>query len=392
VIGLSKKTARILLLAISGMALSYFSVTSANAVVITSPSDISVPYGGSVTLALQWTVTGAPGGSLTSNSGQFRIPIGRVTVLGTVQTVLNQTVDGRIGSATLTEMLTVPRDVAIRAIQLGSNEFEYRRTFMQSNGQSQSGSARIVVVSSTAAGFSISRLALSFDNDAPVRVVERKQALRANAEVTFNGSGMLQAVWEIADPASTSGEPIFRPLSLVRQHLVGSDNETVTSPALPTDTVGLYLLRLRITDPLLGFDIPVIRYFVTDQHTRGRLPPAPLGLVTPPNQSLLAPETTFVWEPIPGARAYQLELYAKARTTGDTLPDLGSSMDVAPSTLPLTLPVTGMLVPGARTRTTLSDTARGHLISGQRYLWRVLAIGNDGNIVGESAVRELRMP
>jgi hypothetical protein len=51
-----------------------------------------------------------------------------------------------------------------------------------------------------------------------------------------------------------------------------------------------------------------------------------------------------------------------------------------------------MMVAGARTRTTLSEAARARLISGQNYLWRVLAIGNDGSVIGESSVREVRMP
>jgi hypothetical protein len=60
--------------------------------------------------------------------------------------------------------------------------------------------------------------------------------------------------------------------------------------------------------------------------------------------------------------------------------------------LPQTPPVAGMLVAGGQARTTLSDTARSRLISGQSYFWRVLAIGNDGNVIGESPAREIRIP
>jgi hypothetical protein len=122
------------------------------------------------------------------------------------------------------------------------------------------------------------------------------------------------------------------------------------------------------------------------------MPAISLSLVTPPNQILLAPDTAFAWEAIRGARAYQLELYAKPRGAGDGLPDLGGPTDTAPPTLPPTPPVTGMLVPGAQTRAVLSGAARAHLLSSHSYLWRVLAIGGDGSIVGESPVRELRMP
>ena len=122
------------------------------------------------------------------------------------------------------------------------------------------------------------------------------------------------------------------------------------------------------------------------------MPALTLSLVTPPHQALLAQDTAFVWDTIRGARAYQLELYAKPRSAADGLPDLGGPSDAAPPTLPPTPPVTGMLVPGAQTRAVLSGAARSHLVSGQSYFWRVLAIGGDGTIVGESPVRELRMP
>jgi hypothetical protein len=366
-----------------------------------APSSQNVSLNQGMSLPIVWTVVRddlncVPADvTVSSSRAIFRTPgIRGFTVLGTVPSTLSQTKACNARGTVVfifSESVFIPSDVIFRAHSMGLSQIILTRTF--SDTSNRDGDVELNITSAGASGFNISRLALSFDNGAPVRVIERKQPLRANAEITFNGSGMMQATWEIADPASTSGEPVFRPLLPVRQYLIGHETQTLESPALPTENPGLHLLRFRITDPAPGFEAPIIRYFVTDQHTRGRRPVAPLGLVTPPNQSLLAPETTFVWEPIPGARAYQLELYAKPRTAGDTLPDLGGSVDITPQSLPPTLaPVTGMLIPGARTRTTLSDTARSRLVSGQRYLWRVLAIGTDGNIVGESPVRELRMP
>lgn len=388
------KTARFFFVTVPSVVFAYLlCIMSAEAAVVGTPELISVPYGGSSTFTVHWTVTDAPPlGNVTSNSGQFETRGGRgnpPTVLGTVSTSLTKSTTG--STVTFTEMVIVPHNVAIQANRLNEIDFFYRRDFTI-NGQAQIGRVEIDVVSRSAASFAISRLALSFDNGAPVRVIDRKKPLRANAEITFNGSGMLQAMWEIAGPASTSGTPVFRPLLPVRQYLIGNETQTLESPALPTDSPGLHLLRFRITDPAPGFDTPIIRYFVTDEHTRGQLPAVPMGLVTPPNQSLLAPETIFAWEPIPGTRAYQLEIYAKSVVPEDALPDLGGAIDAAPPVLPLTPPVTGMMVPGTATRTTLSDTVRAHLISGQRYLWRVLAIGPDGDVIGESAVREVRIP
>jgi hypothetical protein len=276
---------------------------------------------------------------------------------------------------------------------MGLTSFLYTRDFGDSGGLSGAPqSVTINIVSSAATGFSLSGMSLSFDNGAVVRLLGQKEKLYALADINFSGTGLLQGSWEVADPASTAGEPIYRPLLTVRQYLAGSDKQTLRSPDLPTDSSGLYLVRLRITDPVPGFDQPVLRYFVSSGKPGEILPIMPIGLVTPPHLTLLAPDTVFAWEAIRGARAYQIELYARAMTPADKLPSLGDDVSKAPPTLPSTLPVSGMLVVGVQTQTALSATARSHLQPGQAYLWRVLAIGGDGSIVGKSPVREIRLP
>lgn len=359
-----------------------------------TPASINIPLGQPTAITVTWILDpfcfGNGTGTVSSPNGIIQIGSSQISIGSPFSRVM------QTGARELfTETILIPASISTQAVNAGVGIVTYGRTFTSSNNCTQpssSDSVSMQITSSSAAGFSVSRVALSFDAGGPVRVIERKQALRANADVNFNGNGMLQAQWEVASPPSTSGEPTFRPIATVRQYLVGSDTQTIPSPALPTDNAGLYLVRLRVTEPSPTFDIPVIRYFVTDPQTPARgLPAAPLGLVTPPNQTLLAPDTTFVWETIPGTRAYQLEIYAKPRLPGDTLPDLGSSTDTAPLVIPPTPPITGMLVAGAQTGTALSETARAHLLSGQRYLWRVLAVGADG-IIGESTVREIRMP
>lgn len=367
------------------------SVTSVSA----TPTSQTVPFGQSSSRSLIWNVTdnSSPGTStVSSNGGTFRDVCITGTALGAISTPLSSSKPGSFGNTfhNISETVLVPSSVVIRAQQSGASAVFYERTFTPGFG-GNTGCERFDITSSAAAGFSISREALSFDNGAPVRVLEKKQPLRANAEINFNGSGMLQAQWEVADPTSSSGQPTFRSIGTVRQYLVGSDTQTISSPTLPTEISGLHLARLRITDPAPGFDMPVIRYFVADSRTAAVRPAVPLGLTSPPNQMLFTGDTVFAWDTIPGARAYQLEIYAKPRTAGDTLPDLGNSTAAAP-VLPQTPPVAGMIVTGAQTRTALSESARTHLVSGQNYLWRVLAIGTDGNVIGESAVREVRMP
>ena len=55
-------------------------------------------------------------------------------------------------------------------------------------------------------------------------------------------------------------------------------------------------------------------------------------------------------------------------------------------------PITGTIVPGEQTSVSLSMLTQGHLRPGQSYFWRVIAIGDGGVILGESPVREVRVP
>jgi hypothetical protein len=178
----------------------------------------------------------------------------------------------------------------------------------------------------------------------------------------------------------------------VRPYFAGGDKQTLSSPNLPAETSGLFLVRLRITDPAPDFEQPVIRYFVSSGRPGERVPVQPVALVGPPDRALLASDTQFIWELIRGARAYQLQIYAKQRLPGDSLPDLGGEPAVPAPALPQGPPVTGLLVPGAQSRASLGAATRGHLPPGQTFLWRVIAIGGDGSVVGESPVREIRTP
>jgi hypothetical protein len=75
---------------------------------------------------------------------------------------------------------------------------------------------------------------LAFDDGAVVRVVPLKSRLSAAAEVSYNGSGSFSGYWEVADPGSTSGTPIFRQLQSLSQGLGGAERVKVTSQNLTT--------------------------------------------------------------------------------------------------------------------------------------------------------------
>lgn len=373
------------------------------AVVSVSPSAVNanLALGQPSTITVTWTVQrqtdggGNCGTTVTSGSGTLRTGRGG-PVLRVIPTVLSQTLPCARGATTpfvFTEVVTIPADVAQRAQRLGFGNIFYERTFSDPPQAASSGAAVLSIVGTATAAFEITRLALAFDNGVAARVLSLREPLAAVAEVSFNGNGLLQAQWETAGPESTAGTPIFRPLGQVREYLTAGRTQRVRSPGLPTNNVGLYLVRLRITDPATNFEAPVVRYFVTQRADQTVNAP-PLALGAPPPRALLVPETVFAWEAIRDARAYQLEIYDAAVQPLGVLPELSNAAADARELDPmLSRPaVTGMFVPGSQTRTTLSALARQHLLPGQRYAWRILALGPDGTVIGVSPARELRIP
>ena len=145
------------------------------------------------------------------------------------------------------------------------------------------------------------------------------------------------------------------------------------------------MVRLRITDPEPSFDQPVIRYFIGPAAGSGT-PTVRIALLVPATQRMLVVDTVFAWAPIVGARAYQIEFYDTPSAAQPASPS------TAPIPQPNAMPVTGMLVSGNDTKIKLSSTALTHLVSGHRYMWRVIAIGADGAVIGGSEARALTMP
>ncbi|OGI52256.1 MAG: hypothetical protein A3B81_02445, partial [Candidatus Muproteobacteria bacterium RIFCSPHIGHO2_02_FULL_65_16] len=281
--------------------------------VSTIPGSQNVSLGQSTAVTLIWSLSTTASNTFSSTQGLLRAsPTG--TILGTVNTTISRTI-AALGTAQASETVLVPADVVLRAHKLGLTNIIYQRSFCDPVKTCASGAITLNITSPLAAGFNITSESLAFDNGAPVRIMGLKQPLAAVAELAYSGTGMLQAIWEVAGPASTAGEPFYRPLGQVRQYLASGETVKLKSPPLPTDTTGLYLLRLRITDPVPGFEAPVIRYFVGRGRPGKELPPEPLVVVSPAPLAFLASDTAFVWEPVQGAKAYQLEVYATGRHT-----------------------------------------------------------------------------
>jgi len=368
------------------------------------PATSIIAIGQSASVVLNWSVTsvfvGFPGTlpySVTSSSGQF---VAGATVLGTVNTILSASgsaVSGVPSTLRFTESIAVPPDVTVKASRLGVSSISYVRQFNDGGASPPVAlQSSILVGGSAAAQLGITREALTFDDGAVVRVVPANDPLLAVAEINFTGSGTLNAVWEVAGPGSTGGQPLFRELQPVTRGLLGSEPVFIRSVRLPTDSPGVYQVRLRITDPQPGFDAPVLTYYVGD--ARGAVPGGiiPMALIGPADGALLDRETRFAWQAVEGAKAYKIELFASPGTDPFDIPDLTGTSDAADLRLARAAlaapPVSGLIVAGVQSQTLLSAAARARLEARHTYFWRVQAIGPEGTVIGEAQVRRLRVP
>lgn len=241
--------------------------------------------------------------------------------------------------------------------------------------------------------FAIERIDLRFVGGAKVKVLPAGEQVRAEAEITFKGTGQLGGEWEIAGPTTSSGSPQFRTLELV-SHLLGMGRrETLASPPLPTAASGAYLLRLRIRQPETTGQPLVIRYFVGP--SGGPIPGmagAPVAIAARgPTAGSPADGRTFAWPPVAGSVAYQLEIYEKDGASGrsEAGPQTTGSGLLPLSPAPERHPVAGVIVPAAETEVAAARVFGDKLTTGKTYLWRVVAVGSEGRLLGESVLQEV---
>lgn len=395
--------------------------------------------GGSVTagteahIPVSWSGALTPlsrlGETVQSAGGQLQA-VGAGSLLTTTLTLsqtLSSSPTGAAVAFTVSETLRIPAEASNNAAAAGATQLTYTRLFVTSDGSRQTASVQIplrpapaippvtpptmpppppgaepptppvteppptvpgveppttppVIAppmrSLSASGVVISHLGLRFSDGRSVARVGRDARLQANATLIYRQSGMLEAVWEIASPASTQGTPLFTAVQSVRQYLGAGREVVLQSPPLPTSTPGAYRVRLRILHPSQTFEAMVLSYAVSQQQEQADRPALSLQATMPEADAQLTEDTRFTWQPVSGARAYQLELY-RADDAG-TLPDT-----------PAIKPVTGLLVPALQTEAVLSKLSLEHLSGDGTYVWRVLAIDADGLIIGASSLRTL---
>lgn len=246
-------------------------------------------------LSLAWTPSanhnmGFPQtATVSSNAGEFRVGN---TIVGTVARQISGTVivpDGVTAILAILEVVRVPVEVVARAHQLGAASLTYQRTFRDSvTLGSATTSVLLPITGRLGTHFNITRLSLHFDDRSVQRVVERGEAPKAQVDITFAGSGVLRAVWELATSDSTSGSRVFLQIRTVRQFLGSQGRVTLTSPELPTQAVGSHRVRFRIEQPQLITDPPPeVQYYVGGDVAADAKPvPATLRIGDPESSSI----------------------------------------------------------------------------------------------------------
>ncbi len=243
-------------------ALGMLVATSAPAAItaVTSvPGTVRAGVDQTTSLTLDWSVVTNSVGNVTITSSQGLLLDPDGGPLATVLQPLSRPVTGP-GTVAFREGFLVPADVIARAHRAGHDHIFYRRSF--SDGVALSGQARIDIATVRGATFGISRLELAFVDGGATRVVRRGARLRAYALLGYTGAGRIEGVWEIAGPDPDGEQLAWRVLAPVVQVLAGTETARLTAPALPADSPGAYLIRLRVREPAVGFVLPTLRYQV----------------------------------------------------------------------------------------------------------------------------------
>jgi hypothetical protein len=368
------------------------SVHAAVTNVTASPANANVAIARSTTVIVTWKVsdviTLVPPVTVSSSQGVFKTATG-VTLATTTKT-LSRTISAS-GIVVFSETLLVPESVIYKVYKMGLSSFIYERSFSDGSGSPVSNSITFNITGASGSSFSIDRLSLRFADDQLAKVVKIRESVNVLAEISFTGTGLLLAVWEITDPSSTLGKPVYKPLRVVRQQLSTRQQVTLRSPDLPTYYTGLYQVRLRVTNPETGFSMPMLQFFVSDQ-TKQQTTPTRLQVKAPKADAIFSPQLQFRWQAVDAAVAYRLEVYKNLQATV-SIPELGTISQPGEQKVSATdTPITGMLLPANKTQTVLSPASQRYLTSKQQYLWRVSAIDKNGNIIAVSTLRKIKKP
>ncbi|MCG8490576.1 MAG: hypothetical protein MI743_03080 [Sneathiellales bacterium] len=359
------------------------------------PSKVAVSAtGGAVNVTWRVVHVVTAGGQVTTQSPSYTILINGNPVQ-TVNKVLSRTTTVAGGvPETLTFSEVIPVSVSIaKQIALSGNNARIERDFSDGIGRTDTGSATLISGGGASGALEVNRIDLAFENGGKTSVIGQNAELRAVAEISFRSRGLLQAEWRLIDSASIRGGRFERLLSRVRLQLssAGTGKTRIVSPNLPTGTTGLHEVQLVIVDPSPRFEEPVLRYYVNPTATTSLGRMAPLEAFSPKQGVPFSSATVFDWHPVPGAAAYQIELYNLPGGKNPQSSLKETALIVGPTDTDADL-VVGKIVPGDQTSATFAEFSAGHLEHGHVYLWRIRAISSGGTVVGQSDFRKILYP
>lgn len=243
-------------------------------------------------------------------------------------------------------------------------------------GMSRSGAGELTIQSlklalSKAATTNATTTKATADSVNAIQIIEQHGVLQPTLDVFYAGTGLLAGRWQIAEPDSTQGKPLFRTLSIVHQALVKSQHTLIQGPLLPSNRAGRYLLRFCVTnqtaDDQAPEDAACPNPALSVQAVYQVMPndtPVSILDIHSPRQQQVNNQSEFSWSATPRAAIYKLEVLEKVTNQ----PQL----------------VTGMLLPARHTRTQLSELMQSKLQDGASYAWQISAIDADGRVLAKS--------
>lgn len=278
-----------------------------HAAVVSSPSNMAISNGSQTTAKFTYRISNTnPGDNLTlasSASGEFK---SGTTSLGVINNAVSATLtdsgSGIFGGKT-SETVIISTGVIQRAEKLKVNTFQFERTFLLTGGAvpSYSLTAVVTIKVNTAGGadFSITRLRLYFKNNRGELTVKRHhKSLKAYADISFVGIGLLQGYWQVDG----------RLISHVNRHITpgnGITLETPDTPELPTVSPGTHVVTFVLTKPEQNITLPKAIYYVTPDEAKKI---EPIVLIAPANADTVTPSRAeFRWGENKGAEAFLIE-------------------------------------------------------------------------------------
>ena len=323
-------------------------------------------------------------------------------VIGQVTTDLTTTVQAN-GSASINETLLIPPDVSNRALKLNAPTFFYKRSFRSSNSGAIGQASLTCRLSTSAYGnFSIAAVTIFFENErGEATFLQNDPRARASAEVRYNGTGLLKAVWEVQEPNSSQ----FRVLQQVQYHLTYGDRilfHTPAVPPLPTVATGRHVLRFNISEPVSGFELPEVTYFVRPPAEDS--PANRLTLVLPAQNSRILETSEFQWNGKSSADLLRFSIYERAsfntilNTTPSTEPlpnsqELSGSKSIQNPDLFLVkgVEVLSASLPVETNRYQLKADQFKRLKPATWYVWQLQALDTTGKVVSETELRAFQI-